>query len=103
MKKYHFSFKMKRASLCFISFFIFHFSFSQTITTIAGCDSGGFSGDGGPTTLAELAIPVGVAVDGLGNVYIADEGNSRIRIINSTVKKNRIKDINNYIILLIAN
>jgi sugar lactone lactonase YvrE len=54
------------------------------ITTIAGNGSRGLSGDGGPATQAELAVPSGVAVDAAGNVYIADSGNARIRRIDKT-------------------
>ena len=51
------------------------------ITTIAGTGVLGFSGDGGPATLAQFYFPTSVAVDGAGNVYVADEGNHRIRKI----------------------
>ena len=50
-----------------------------TITTFAGDGAGGFSNDGGLAPLAELYNPHGVAVDGAGNLYIADTLNNRIR------------------------
>jgi len=50
-----------------------------TITTAAGNGRLGYSGDGGPATLASLALPRGVAVDSAGNLYIADANNNRIR------------------------
>jgi sugar lactone lactonase YvrE len=56
---------------------------SGTIYTIAGIGSGGFSGDGGPATGAELYYPTGVTVDGSGNVYIADNANNRVREVNA--------------------
>jgi streptogramin lyase len=49
------------------------------ITTVAGNGTAGFSGDGGPATSAELYWPAAVAVDGAGNLYIADYANSLIR------------------------
>lgn len=55
---------------------------SGIVTTIAGTGVGGFSGDGGEATAATLATPQDVAVDGLGNVYIADQGNQRIRRVD---------------------
>ncbi len=58
-----------------------------TIQTIAGNGSGtpGFSGDGGPSTSASMNVPLGVALDGLGNLYVADTENVRVRRLTSTV------------------
>src|SRR5437867_2281477 len=53
-----------------------------TISTYAGTGTGPFSGDGGPATAAQLNVPVGVAVDPAGNLYIADSGSSRIRKVS---------------------
>jgi uncharacterized protein (TIGR03437 family) len=52
------------------------------ITTVAGTGTRGFSGDGGPATAAELDRPTGVAVDGAGNLFIAD--NNRIRKVSAS-------------------
>ncbi len=52
------------------------------ITTIAGTSTAGFSGDGGPATAAMLQRPSGIAMDCLGNFYIADQYNARIRKID---------------------
>jgi uncharacterized protein (TIGR03437 family) len=49
------------------------------ISTIAGTNTIGFSGDGGPGDSAELDDPYGVAIDTSGNVWIADRTNNRIR------------------------
>ena len=49
------------------------------IHTIAGNGHDGFSGDGGKPARAELNSPEAVAVDGRGNVFIADTGNDRVR------------------------
>jgi hypothetical protein len=48
---------------------------------VAGTGTSGFSGDGGPATNAELNFPQGVAVDGAGNLIIADRDNNRIRAV----------------------
>ena len=53
------------------------------ISTIAGTGVAGYSGDLGAATLAQLSSPTGVSVDASGNVYIADFGNNRIRMINA--------------------
>ena len=56
-----------------------------TITTVAGMGSngfgGGYSGDDGPATVAQLHWPYDVAVDDAGAVYIADELNHRVRAV----------------------
>jgi hypothetical protein len=49
------------------------------ISTVAGDGTEGYSGDGKAATNASLSGPTGVAVDVFGNIFIADEGNSRIR------------------------
>ncbi len=55
---------------------------THIITTIAGAGTGGFSGDGGPATSAQLNSPQAVALDAAGNLYIADYGNARTRKID---------------------
>jgi len=58
-------------------------STSGIITTVAGGGTlQGSSGDGGPATSAQLAFPGAVTVDGGGNLFIADSGNSRIRKVS---------------------
>jgi sugar lactone lactonase YvrE len=54
-----------------------------TITTVAGNGAAGFLGDGGTSTSAELSGPSGVAVDSVGNLYIADAGNNVIRKVTA--------------------
>jgi uncharacterized protein (TIGR03437 family) len=56
------------------------------ITTIAGTGTAGSSGDNGPATAAQLNLPLGVAVDVSGNVFVADSANARVRkISNGTI------------------
>ncbi len=57
---------------------------SGTITTIAGIGTSGYSGDGGPATAARLNNPINLAIDGTGNLYIADFNNNVVRKISTT-------------------
>ena len=52
---------------------------TNTISTIVGTGSASYTGDGGPANQATLNIPASVAIDGAGNLYIADSGNNVIR------------------------
>ncbi len=57
---------------------------SGTINTVAGnyTFGGGYSGDGGPATTAELSAPTGITLDNSGNLYIVDDNNV-IRMVNA--------------------
>jgi uncharacterized protein (TIGR03437 family) len=63
-------------------------SASGVMTTVAGSAPGfpasGFSGDGGPATLASLSLPSGIAEDAAGNLFIADTNNNRIRKVSAS-------------------
>jgi sugar lactone lactonase YvrE len=52
------------------------------ISTVAGNGTAGFSGDGGPATGAEINGPVAAAIDSFGNLYVADNGNQRVRRVD---------------------
>ena len=72
------------------------------ISTVAGNGNSSFSGDGGPASQAAISQPNGVSIDGAGNLYIADTGNNRVRMVSaatgiiSTVAGNgQIGDSNN--------
>ena len=54
-----------------------------TITTVAGNGTADYGGDGGPATAAALNQPYAVAVDGHGDLFIADTGNNVIREVQA--------------------
>jgi len=58
---------------------------SGNITVFAGVQgsAGSFSGDNGPAKSAHLNAPAGLAIDGLGDVFISDSGNGRVREVNA--------------------
>jgi sugar lactone lactonase YvrE len=62
---------------------VYRISSAGTQTTIAGVGSIGYNGDGIPATSAAITDPAGLAVDTVGNVYIADAGNHRIRRVDA--------------------
>jgi sugar lactone lactonase YvrE len=61
---------------------VFRIDPAGTMTTFAGNGQYVFSGDGGPATAASLYEPHGLAIDGVGNVYISDYGHQRVRRVD---------------------
>ena len=55
------------------------------LTVVAGNGTPGYSGDGGLATNAQLNQPATIALDGTGNLYIADYGNGRIRKVQNGI------------------
>jgi len=58
---------------------------TNIITTVAGNNSPGDAGDGGPAAKASLQTPRGIAVDSAGNLYIADQGNNLVRKVTGGI------------------
>ncbi len=58
---------------------VYSVSPSGILTTVAGTGKAGNTGDGAAAPLAQLNAPAGLALDGAGNLYIADSGNNRVR------------------------
>jgi trimeric autotransporter adhesin len=54
------------------------------ISTVAGSQTEGYNGDGVLATSAGMKYPRGVTVDASGNIYIADDGNHRIRMVTKS-------------------
>lgn len=57
---------------------------SGIITTFAGTNTAGYSGDGLLATSSKLDNPIAVALDATGNLYIADRNNHRVRLVNAS-------------------
>jgi len=53
------------------------------ISTVVGTGSAGISGDGGAATSAQVVQPNSIVVDGLGNIYVSDVGNHRVRKVDA--------------------
>jgi hypothetical protein len=56
---------------------------SSIITTVAGSAAHGFGGDNGSAVAAELNNPADVAVDAVGDLFIVDQYNYRVREVNA--------------------
>ncbi len=54
------------------------------ITTVAGTGTAGFSGDGGAATAARMNTPTSVVIDASDNIYIADQFNHRVRMVDAS-------------------
>src|SRR5579864_765183 len=55
-----------------------------TLSTFAGNGTAAYSGDGGAATSAAFAFPLGVSLDAMGNIFVADSNNHVIRRVGST-------------------
>src|SRR5882672_1725555 len=78
----------KKLSVAFLLASVFNVAQAQNgtlaftpgvISTYAGTGTAGYSGDGQAASTAQLNQPAGVAIDGAGNLYIADYGNHVVR------------------------
>lgn len=56
---------------------------SGAVVTVAGNGTSGFSGDSGHGTAAQLDTPRGLALDSIGNLFISDQNNNRVRKLNT--------------------
>lgn len=57
---------------------------SGIVSTIAGCGLSGYMGDGGPATAARFNEPFGIALDGAGNIYVAEYSNNCLRKVSAS-------------------
>jgi hypothetical protein len=70
---------------------------TNIITTVAGTDIAGYSGDGGSPLLAQLFDPRGLAFNSSGNLFIADNSNNVIREISSTALPTKLLSFEGYL------
>ena len=63
---------------------------TKVISTVAGSGDNGFSGDGGAAVDAKLSYPEGIAIDAAGTIYVADNGNNRIRAVSAPTQRKRV-------------
>jgi sugar lactone lactonase YvrE len=61
---------------------VFRLDSHGVLWIVAGTGVQGFSGNGGPAVRARFACPSGVALDERGNLYVADHGNNRVRVVD---------------------
>lgn len=59
---------------------------TQAITPVAGTGIGGFSGDGGAAVQAQVLLPSSLVFDQAGNLFIADQGNGRVRRVDAQTR-----------------
>lgn len=74
---------LRKLRLLVLALFFFLGAKSQIITTVAGNGINAYSGDGGVATDAAFNFPSSVAVDASGNLFIADQGNYRVRKVDA--------------------
>ena len=63
------------------------------ISTVVGTGVAGFGGDGGPATAAQLNLPLGVAMDSAGVLYVTEYNNHRVRKITTDGKISTVAGI----------
>ncbi len=55
-----------------------------TVSTLGSIE--GFGGDAGPAALSRFSRPLATAVDAVGNLYVADSGNSAMRVLQPSAQ-----------------
>jgi uncharacterized protein (TIGR03437 family) len=82
---------------------IYRIDSERTVHLVAGHGPTAFSGDGGPSTEAALGQPWDIALDGSGNLFIADTNNNRVRrvdaktgIITTVAGSGRVNGLEHY-------